>query len=990
MRILPLLLLLFFVRITSAQDEELPPDEAADMADLYVERGEDSMRLGSYEEARLRFEKALKRVPDSKVARLGVARAHFAIGEYKEAAEQIRKLYEHHAGDRDGKVFEARIALRRGHAASARELARAVLKAGGEGPDPAGLAARLILAEALAEHGKRDEARDVLDYFLKLYERRHGLLADRAFHADKLRRTPHRARPMSVEMTQIARAFRMYVELSPLDYAMADNAIELVGYARELDPTNWEALTEFVRIFRVEKERAMAKARWARDKAAEQNPEIADLYVEVAKSVALGFNEAEAKFLAETALRINPNHCDARAIVVRVLLTDNEYGAAEMHLEKGLAFNPRHKKLLTLKATLNLLLGDKEGFEAGMKTVLEIDPTYGAGFHLAGLIVASRQRRFDRAVELVRRGLKIDPWDSDAHASLGIFLANEGRAEDAVKALAESRKIFPFAHPVRENFKTVLDYVTREMVELKTENFTIRFDPSEYDIHSAFLPQLLEECWTDMVKRYDFTPKRPILVECFKNADDFSVRTLGIPGIPALGACFGGLITLDSPQALGRNLFSWAGTARHEFAHVMSLQLSGGQVPRWFTEGLSVLEEQPLDPGWGQNERNERELFNDYHTGKLPAIATFDAMFRSSRVSYAYYVGGLMLEFLRDRSGEKGIVAALRLYGKDRPMREVFKKSFDLELKQFDKLFAEHIKKRVANYHIVPDYRRARGELTKELSKNPANGETALKLAWAYFRGGRNIDAGAYLDRARNVLPKNNTRMLLLQARLAQRAGRAEPTRKLLQMFFDAGGNDYWAHLQMGAFLKADGETAAYVDRLKKAKAAWPLSVKGNTPYSLLRRYYLENKMAPEALAELAAQARIASTDIDIRLKLAREYRLMNQPDNALAILDEALNLHTFDRRAHSSMFELAAEKKLWDRALRSGRALVRLLPDDADENDEAAAWLDLAEVAFDAGKREEAQKALNEVEKRDSDELKTRVEELKKKLDPGQSGLGH
>ncbi|MEE8106214.1 MAG: tetratricopeptide repeat protein [Planctomycetota bacterium] len=985
MRILPLLLLLLLMRTTSAQDEELPPDEAADMADLYVERGEDSLRLGSYEEARLRFEKALERVPDNKEARLGVARAHFAIGEYKKATEQIQKLYEHHAGDRDGKVFEARIALRYGHAATARDLARTVLKGGGEGPDPAGLAARLVLAEALAEHGKRDDARDVLDYFVKLFEQRHGLLADRAFHADKLRRTPHRARPMSIEMTQIARAFRMYVELSPLDYAMADNAIELVGYARELDPSNWEALTEFVRIFRVEKERSMAKARWARDKAAEQNPELADLYVEVAKSVALGFNEAEAKSLAATALRINPNHCDARAIVARVLLTDNEYGAAENHIEKGLEFNSRHKELLTLKATLDLLLGDKEGFEAGMKKVLEIDPTFGEGFHLAGLIVASRQRRFDRAVDLVRRGLKIDPLNSDAHASLGIFLANQGRAEDAVTALAESRKIFPFAHPVRENFKTVLDYVTGEMVELKTEHFTIRFDPSEFDIHGAFLPRLLEECWADMVKRYEFTPRRPILVECFRKADDFSVRTLGIPGIPALGACFGGLITLDSPQALPRNSFSWAGTARHEFAHVISLQLSGGQVPRWFTEGLSVLEEQPLDPGWGQNEMFERELFNDYHTDNLPKIATFDAMFRSSRVAYAYHVGGLMLEFLRNRSGEKGIVSALRLYGKDRPMREVFKKSFDLDLEQFDELFGAHIQKRVANYRIVPDYRRARGALIKTLAKNPADGETALKLAWAYFRGGRNIDAGAYLDRARNVLPKNNTHMLLLQARLAQRAGRAEPTRKLLQMFFDAGGDAYWAHMQMAAFLKADGETAGYVDRLKKAKAAWPLGVKGNTPYTLLRRYYIEAQMAPEALAELAAQTRIASTNIDIRLKLAREYRIMDQHDNALATLDEALNLHTFDRRAHSAMFELAREKKLWDRALRSGRALVRLLPDEADENDEAAAWLDLAEVAHDAGKREEALKALAETEKRNSDPLEKRVDELKKKLDSGQ-----
>ena len=127
-----------------------------------------------------------------------------------------------------------------------------------------------------------------------------------------------------------------------------------------------------------------------------------------------------------------------------------------------------------------------------------------------------------------------------------------------------------------------------------------------------------------MVARYGFEPKAPVLVEVFGKADDFSVRTLGLPGIPALGACFGGLITLDSPQALPPGQFLWASTARHEFAHVMSLQLSGGQVPRWFTEGLSVLEEEPLDTGWGRNDVFEREVCDAWATGTLPPIATFD------------------------------------------------------------------------------------------------------------------------------------------------------------------------------------------------------------------------------------------------------------------------------------------------------------------------------------------------------------------------------
>ncbi|MCZ6788221.1 MAG: tetratricopeptide repeat protein, partial [Planctomycetota bacterium] len=779
-------------------------------------------------------------------------------------------------------------------------------------------------------------------------------------------------------------ALRIYVELSPLDYNYADNAIELLGYAREIDPENWDAAIEYVRVFRVEKQRAMAKARTILQTTDKRNPELADLYVEVARSVRIGFNEGEARRYAETALRINPNHAGARAIIARVLLEDNEYGAADDQITAGLEFNHKHRELLALKATLELLTGDNEAFEKGMKDLLAIDPTYGEGFHIAALVVAARQRRYDRAAALTRRALQIDAMNTDAHASLGIFLANLGRAEEAIAALSKSRKLFPFSHPIRDNFRDVLDYVTKTMVEQKTKHFVIRYDPTEYDITSLFLPQLLEGCWDDMTKRYGFTPKAPVLVEVFKKADDFSVRTMGILGIPALGACFGGLITLDSPQALGPNQFSWAATARHEFGHVMSLQISGGQVPRWFTEGLSVFEEKPLDPGWGLNEAFERQIHTAYHTDSLPKIGKFDAMFRTNRVAFAYHVGGLMIDFLHKRSGEKGIVKALELYGKHRPTREVFKKAFDLELEDFDALFLEYVGKRVEGYKIVPRYGWVRGKLAEQVSKNPKDGEALVKLAWAHFQARRNVDAGVYLDRAKDILVPGHLSATLLQARLAQRAGRGPQARKLIEQFFAAGGEDFDARMIMAAVYRQGGETAKYIDFLNKAKAAWPLNVTGNNPYVLLRRYYLQESRNDDALKELEGQTRIASVNLNIRLVLAREYMGAGRLDDAIKLLDEALNLHTFDRRVHTMMVAAARQKKLWPRALRSGRCLVRLLPGDADGEETAIAWAKLGELFLEAGEVDEAQRALKEAEKQAEGIDVPAVGKLKEKLDQG------
>ena len=49
--------------------------------------------------------------------------------------------------------------------------------------------------------------------------------------------------------------------------------------------------------------------------------------------------------------------------------------------------------------------------------------------------------------------------------------------------------------------------------------------------------------------------------------------------IGALGACFGRVVTMDSPKARPPGDFSWAATLWHELAHVITLQLSNQRTP---------------------------------------------------------------------------------------------------------------------------------------------------------------------------------------------------------------------------------------------------------------------------------------------------------------------------------------------------------------------------------------------------------------------------
>ena len=116
------------------------------------------------------------------------------------------------------------------------------------------------------------------------------------------------------------------------------------------------------------------------------------------------------------------------------------------------------------------------------------------------------------------------------------------------------------------------------------------------------LPDWLRKRLRELTKRYGFKPSGPLQVEIFPDHGGFAVRTLGLPGLEgALGVCFGKVVAMDSPRARKAGAFNWGSTLWHEFAHVITLQMTNHNIPRWYSEGLSVYEEHNARPGWGDN-----------------------------------------------------------------------------------------------------------------------------------------------------------------------------------------------------------------------------------------------------------------------------------------------------------------------------------------------------------------------------------------------------
>ena len=140
---------------------------------------------------------------------------------------------------------------------------------------------------------------------------------------------------------------------------------------------------------------------------------------------------------------------------------------------------------------------------------------------------------------------------------------------------------------------------------MRDGDLVLKFDPNETRVLREYAVPLAQEALKKMSATYQFTPKGPILIEIFPVHDDFAVRNLGLPGlVGALGACFGRVVSMDSPRAKPPGTFSWQATLWHELAHVITLQMSNQRVPRWLTEGVSVYEEGREKPSW----RSEMEV----------------------------------------------------------------------------------------------------------------------------------------------------------------------------------------------------------------------------------------------------------------------------------------------------------------------------------------------------------------------------------------------
>ncbi|MEZ5977118.1 MAG: hypothetical protein R3F34_02745 [Planctomycetota bacterium] len=362
---------------------------------------------------------------------------------------------------------------------------------------------------------------------------------------------------------------------------------------------------------------------------------------------------------------------------------------------------PGRREVRAFAASVAAVDGGPAAARAELDPLLELDPLDSVPERIVGTHLVELYR-FAEGVEVLRLAVERDGGDYTALTQLGRALANTGDVHGAREALDRAKEAAAGRRDVvRANLTRVLRIVDTEFVERKAGELTFAWHERGSDLLALYLVPFYSEARVELSARYAY-PTGPIRIEVFDRHADFSVRSTGFEGFPALGVCFGPVVTAVSPLAELRGTFSWARTGYHEFTHVMHLGLSHNRCPRWVTEGLATWEEQQKRSSWTRNMR--RELLDARANGLIFPVRDLNAAFRGPRVVFGYYQGGLLCDMLIREHGFPSMLRLLEQFDSGADLDTALRNVFDATPEELDERFARYVDELLEGIALEPSW----------------------------------------------------------------------------------------------------------------------------------------------------------------------------------------------------------------------------------------------------------------------------------------------
>jgi tetratricopeptide (TPR) repeat protein len=417
---------------------------------------------------------------------------------------------------------------------------------------------------------------------------------------------------------------------------------------------------------------------------------------------------------AERALEANPKLAEAYELMARMALEDNNPAKAVEQAKKALELSPEALDAMSILATVDLM-NDKSD-TPWLDSIFKINPKYGEAYETAGYFLVIN-RRYAEGIAYYRKALQLKPDLLSAQSELGINLMRFGQEQEA-RRLLEDAYDRGYRNAATANSLKLLDSY-KNFETFKTPGAVLILHKKEAALLKPYFQAELERAIATYEKKYKFKLNGPVQLEVYPDHEDFAVRTMGLPGLGALGVTFGQYVAMDSPSGRKPGEFHWASTLWHELSHVFVLSMTQHRVPRWFTEGVAVYEETAAAPDWG--DRLDRPSIQAIKDKKLLPIAELDRGFihptYPEQVVVSYFQGGRVISFIVEKFGYDKVLAMIKAFGDRKTTAEVIEQELKMKPEEFDKQFfpwlEEQTKKTVEGFDTWRQRLRAVNESAK-------------------------------------------------------------------------------------------------------------------------------------------------------------------------------------------------------------------------------------------------------------------------------------
>ncbi|HEV2522999.1 MAG TPA: tetratricopeptide repeat protein [Candidatus Acidoferrales bacterium] len=474
---------------------------------------------------------------------------------------------------------------------------------------------------------------------------------------------------------------------------------------------------------------AMIRVRWGRllherfnnteadnlfNEALQRDSKNAQAYYGLALVSADGFDSKAIEYTSK-AIALDPKLYEAHELMANLLLEDNDEAKAFDEADAALTISPEALDAMAIHAAIEVL--NDRSPDSWLEKIRQINPTYGEGYALVAHHLVLNRRYVD-GIAYYRKAIEADPQLWSARSQLGINLMRLGQEDEPRKQL-EMCYDNGFRNEETVNSLRLLDSY-KNFVTFKETDTILKLNKKEAELLRPYFEAELKRIMAAYDKKYKMTLPGPVQVEVYPDHEDFAVRTMGMPGLGALGVTFGEVIAMDSPSGRPPGEFHWASTLWHEMSHVYILTATNFRVPRWFTEGLAVHEETEASPEWG--DRITPDVVAAIRDKKLLPVAELDRGFirpeYPNQVIVSYYQAGRICDYIKSRWGADKLLDMVHSFAANKSTPDVIRQDLGIAPEEFDEQFLDWLDKDVGDTVASFDQWRAKLKNLAQQARN--------------------------------------------------------------------------------------------------------------------------------------------------------------------------------------------------------------------------------------------------------------------------------